>query len=76
MTNVNPSLPELRRKVETAGGRYAQTHGTAREIARRDLSVAQIAYHAGKALDTSPIPITREQAEYLCSVIASRVAEQ
>lgn len=67
------STVSLRKIVEGAGGTVANRHGAERDAAKRDLAVARIAYNASKALDESPIPITQDQADYICSVIAERV---
>lgn len=71
---AQPTQASLRRIVELSGGPLGKSQGAARDTIKRDVVVAQVAYHSVKLLDSSPLSITQEQADYLCSVIASRVA--
>jgi len=71
---AEPTLADLMLRVQQAGSAYGKAHHLEdRSTQVSGITVARAAHHLAKVLDDSAVPIVEADAEYLCSVLNSRV---
>ena len=68
-----PTLPELLREDAGRWRRLRQRQARGPSAASRRLAAARLAYQAAKVLDDADVPITQDEADYVCSIIATRM---
>lgn len=65
-----PTLDKLRSEAQSKAACYGQSRT---EAHGRAAMAAVVAFRAIKYIDSAPVTLSQEEADYICDVIASRV---